>query len=284
MFTLAKTAGISCCLLLVPQLGCRRLVKDPVSETPQVRKQAVALANGTQLQLQQRPPVTLSQDSPIAMFPRVLAGPGVSEAAAAKINASLDRFNAEVLADARECHKDVRQTLHKGDVDNWNWERDIDVTLRGPHYLSLLAVDSSMCDGPHPLDDEIALTYDLTTGSPVNWMSLLPKEATGKVVRSPHRLPIGFVRWPAMVQRTNEISQKDPEHEGADCTQVYIDPEMNINVWLDGKAHAVVFAPLVGMHYDNAMCSESVSVRADEAARMGFAPELVAALRAAQEP
>ena len=218
------------------------------------------------------------------MFPRVLAGPGVSEAAAARINTSLDRFNAEVLSNARECHKDVRQMLRKGDIDSFDWDRDIDVPMRGPHYLSLVAEDSYICDAPHPLDGEIALTFDLTTGLPVNWIALLPKGATGEVIRSPGRLPLGFVHWPAMVQRTSKQAQKDPEHEGNGCAQVFSDPAMNIDVWLDAKAHAVVFTPLIGIHFDYAMCGESVSVGADEAARLGFAPELVAALRAARKP
>ena len=230
---------------------------------------AEAGASSESVTLKERPALRPGMDS----FPRVVSNAAVTPGVAAKINASLARFENEVLTDARECRK---QRAGQEDADDW--QRTVTVTMRGPRYLSLLAEETYSCGAPHPLDDRLALVYDLTTGSPVDWTRLLPAGAKGEIVRSPHRLAVGLVVWPLIVKKEQDAAEEE-------CKAVFEreKDDMSYDVWLDGAQGAVIFGPVGLVHYDSAMCGDPVALSGAEARRLGAAPELVDALDAAKQ-
>lgn len=99
-------------------------------------------------------------------FPRLIAAPGTDTRATERINRALAQGDARARKAVAECHA-------TGGKDS-EWTRTIEVTMRGPRYLSLLATDNFSCGGPHPDYSLVALVYDLATGAPVNWKRLLP--------------------------------------------------------------------------------------------------------------
>ena len=78
--------------------------------------------------------------------------------------------------------KQVDQPLVGKNVVADDWERKITVTVTGPRFLSMVAVDSLFCGGAHPDSDTLAMVFDLTTGRPVNWMDLVPKSANASAI------------------------------------------------------------------------------------------------------
>ncbi len=62
-----------------------------------------------------------------------------------------------------------------------DWERSIDVPMRGPGYISYVITDSAFCGGAYPNSATMSIVYDLRTGAPVDWTRLLPPALTGKV-------------------------------------------------------------------------------------------------------
>lgn len=231
-----------------------------------VRAQTVATGFA---KLEKRPVLRHDMES----FPRVVPNAAVTPAVAAKINASLERWDQQVLANAKFCRME-----RAGEPEADDWSRGVEVTMRGPHYLSLLAQDDYSCGAPHSLDASVALVYDLTTGSPVNWTRLLPPEAKGELLHKKGQLPIGLVRWPLLLK-------KEQKAANGDCKEVFSSdraPSAYV-VWLDGKAGALEFGPTGMIHFDSELCGEPVAIGVDEARKLGVAAELVDALEAARK-
>jgi hypothetical protein len=90
-----------------------------------------------------------------------------------RINAALQRLDAAVRKAAATCKAEGGP--------NSSWERGVDATMRGPRFLSLTITDSVYCGGAHPNASTMSIVYDLTTGAPVDWTTLLPPALTGTV-------------------------------------------------------------------------------------------------------
>jgi hypothetical protein len=206
-------------------------------------------------------------------FPRVIPNAAVPPEIAAKINASLERFDMQVRKDWRDCQKEAH--------GNGDWSRSIQVTMSGPAYVSFLADETYDCANAHPEDIQTALVYDLRTGSPVNWSALLPPAAKGEVIRGAGRLSIGVVHWPAMLERAKKQSMKGDG--GEDCGSAYEFPEaITFNVYLSATDHALALSPNLVPHIVSAMCSTVVLLKPEEAAKLGVAGSLVDALKTAR--
>ncbi len=95
------------------------------------------------------------------------------DAAERKINAALPRLDANVRKAAAECKAEGGQY--------GSWERSVDVPMRGPRYISYVITDNTYCGGAYPNVSTMAIVYDLESGSPVDWTTLLPPSLTGTV-------------------------------------------------------------------------------------------------------
>ncbi|WP_237479119.1 hypothetical protein [Lichenibacterium dinghuense] len=99
-----------------------------------------------------------------------IAGP--EDEAERRINAALLRLDTSARRAAVQCRT-------AGGKDSW-WERNIQVPMSGPRFLSYEITDNISCGGAHPDVSTMSIVYDLTNGAPVDWMSLLPTALTGK--------------------------------------------------------------------------------------------------------
>ena len=93
-----------------------------------------------------------------------------------KINAAIARLDANARKAAAECRKEGRGR-------GW-WERNVAVPMTGPRFIVYAITDNAFCGGAHPSVGTMAIVYDLTTGSPVDWTALLPPSLTGTVALS----------------------------------------------------------------------------------------------------
>ena len=90
-----------------------------------------------------------------------------------RINIALRRLDATLRKALPTCKGDAGAPA--------NWERSIEVPMRGPGYISFVITDDAFCGGAHPSTATMAIVYDLRTGAPVDWTRLLPASLTGKV-------------------------------------------------------------------------------------------------------
>ena len=116
--------------------------------------------------LQVPPPLT--KDA--AAMPQIAAPVDDAER---RINTAVQRLDATARKAIAGCK------LENGKPGDW--ERSVDVPMRGPRFLSFVVTDSVFCGGAHPDSSTMAIVYDLRTGSPVDWTRLLPPALTGEM-------------------------------------------------------------------------------------------------------
>jgi len=115
-------------------------------------------------------PAELQKD--LAAMPRI-AGP--RDNAERKINTALARLDLNARKAAAECRTEGGRS--------W-WERNVSVPMKGPRFISYEITDNVFCGGAHPSIGTMAIVYDLVTGSPVDWTTLLPPTLTGTIALS----------------------------------------------------------------------------------------------------
>ncbi len=181
-------------------------------------------------------PARLTRATSASAFPRIAAP---QTAATAKINAALGRLDRRWAGFVRDCLA--------GGKDN-EASRQVEVTLRGPRYLSFLAHDDESCGGAHPDESRTALTYDLDSGRPVDWRQLLgPRLVTATAVDNViDGATIGLVSSPDLrplyVQALKAKGGEDASW-WKDCEDVLADEDLKFSVWPDAKTHALMLEP-----------------------------------------
>ena len=233
---------------------------------------AATLAAGMAVVLTLAPAKPVRRDVP--GFPRIAAP---ADDAQRRINRALDRLDSRVRTAARECLADSH--VRRGD-----WARQIDVTMRGPDFLSFLVTDDVDCGGAHPDEGHSAIVYDLRTGTPVDWRALLPPVLTGtlaltdgadgvKVVTlaSPRLFALYRARYDHGAAGDEEQECRQAIAQGGAATPML--------AWLDAQTGGLALQFDLG-HAEQA-CSEPVVLPIALLRHEGASPRLLAALTAA---
>lgn len=203
-----------------------------------------------------------------AALPRI-ASPATP--ATARINAALGRLDRSWAGYVRDCLA--------GGKDN-EAGRHVDVSMRGPRYLSLQAWDEEDCGGAHPDNSLTALTYDLETGRPVDWKQLLGSKlaAQTSVDNVIDGTTIGLVSSPELRRlyvQTLKASAAEPKDWWSDCADVLAADDLSFSLWLDAKKHAVAVRP--ELEHVVLACAEEADIAPATLHEMGASPELLAA-------
>ncbi len=207
-------------------------------------------------------PPPLAKD--LAAFPKLAAG----DATANKINAALRKLDERVRKARAEC-------VASKDAD---WSRSIDVTMRGPRYLSYLVSDSLYCGGAHPDASSFALVYDLTTGAPVDWAKLLPKPIveTSSLDSSADGAKIGVVGSKTLTAAYIAGLGKGLD---ADCKEALTATDLNFVLWPDAKTKSLALQTDSLPHVVQA-CADVVTIPTKTLRQWGAAQSLTDALDA----
>jgi hypothetical protein len=206
----------------------------------------------------------------IAAMPQI-ADP--ADDAERRINAAVKRLDVSVGKAARAC---------KGG----DWERSIDVPMRGPGFLSFAVTDSWMCEGAaHPDSATFSIVYDLVTGRPVDWTHLLPASLTGHVALEEQADGTKIVTLAS--KRLFELymagygARQAPSGDLDECKQalqgVATDGPPGMMVWLDAKGHGLA-VEVVDLPRVVAACEEPVVIPAAVLRTEGAQPALLKAL------
>lgn len=212
-------------------------------------------------------PVTMRGVKPvahgIAAFPRIVA-PRTD--AAVRINRALDGADAWADRLAVDCNH------YKG------WKRNVSVTMRGPRYLSMLAMDDWYCGGAYPDTDTTALVYDLATGAPIDWIKLFPASLVPKAEPTPGR----GVSDPLYISSADlwDLYVKASDTPGDECNKVRKDPsglDSTLLIWPDGKADGIALAATQFPHVVKA-CGQPATVSTAELRKHGVDAALLDAI------
>lgn len=185
------------------------------------------------------------------------------------INATLARFDAQALRDARDCLGE------KGG----DYARNVAATMQGPRFLSLVAYEGFFCAGnAHPDSNMLALVFDLTTGKLVNWVKLLPgtvqiKKYSGnpeRTFRFGEAISSDAI-W-ALYRKAASIEKAgDP-----DCADA-LDEKLDFILSLDAKKNAVAVDE-VGLRHAIRACGTTIYLSIDTLKSLGASKALIDAL------
>jgi hypothetical protein len=150
------------------------------------------------------------------------------------------------------------------------WSRSVKVTMQGPRYLSLVATDEVFCGGAHPDSDDVALVFDMTTGEPVNWVSMLTKgiEASAYADTAIDGSTVGALILPALAKIYTDAAEGDCKDVGSEVSQ------HSFQLWPDAKAGTLVAVEFDLPHVVRA-CAVPLSLSMAEARRLGFREEFL---------
>ncbi len=221
------------------------------------------------VQLKKQPAVSTNLEA----MPRIVGG--VTPEIATKINAALSRLDAKASAALTECRQLLKDSHLPENEEAWT--RGVDVTMRGPGYLSLLAYDDTNCGGPHPNTSTMSFVYDLSTGRPVDWVKMLPHGASGHLEEGPDSNRIGTVVWPLLAA----MERKDPD---PGCEDAFPRGEaISFILWLDAKEGTIRAEPF-DVRRVALPCVGAVQFTVAQARKMGgFNPGMLDALDAAHK-
>lgn len=210
---------------------------------------------------------------------------GAVDEAERRINAALPRLDANARKAAVQCKAD-------GGKDSW-WERTVYATMSGPRYLSYEIIDNASCGGAHPNISTMSIVYDLTTGAPVDWMTVLPPALTGKPVLA------SGVDGTKMVTLSGQTlyalyltgyrprsgdAKKDVEDD--ECREAVVDAgeegsAPGMMAWLDAKSGGLVVQ--FDLPHVVQACADAVTIPPAALRAVGAQPVLVEALMKAEQ-
>jgi len=217
---------------------------------------APAAAAGQPAVLKPSPPIRPR----VSAFPRLVAKRGQ---AAARINRLLKEADRSAVAGM--C-KDYR--------------RKVRVTMRGPGYVSLLASDDWFCGGAYPDSSQKVLVYDLATGRPADWKTILTPALVDKVVPTTGGGESDPVRVGSSVLWALYLKQAQRTSKNKGCADVYADPGplgTLLTVWPDAKADRLGLQPSEWPHVVKA-CAVPITIPAAELRKLGVQAAFLDAL------
>ena len=196
---------------------------------------------------------------------------GESDPMAQKINKALAGLDKKFAAEAAKCRKSGR--------DN-EANRTVRVMLKGAHYYSLVANDEWSCGGAHPDTDSLALTYDLATGRPVDWVKMLPGLAlAGSTDSTFDGTVIGVVASQKLTDLYMAEDKKRPDYD-EDCTDALTGGDLTFQLWPTAKEGGLALQP-ANLPHVVASCADDVVIPAARLSEFGMPAALKEDLAAA---
>jgi hypothetical protein len=193
-----------------------------------------------------------------------------------KINAALARGDARLKKAIGECRDSARSM----DAPGWSWTRQVSAPMRGPAFVSVIAQDEYDCGGAHPDGSTLALTYDLSTGGPIDWSHYLPAKYAAEQGRSTASdgTIVGTVTARALLDwyRVVALEQLDASLK-ADCKDVLDGSVQGVVLWIDARRGGVALQA-ADLPHVVAACAAQVVMPLSELRKLGASAKLIDAI------
>ncbi|RYF94282.1 MAG: hypothetical protein EON95_05910 [Caulobacteraceae bacterium] len=217
-------------------------------------------------------PIALDGQKPLSAaadaFPRIVepAGPRTD-----RINQALTRADARGRKAMKDC----------GQERGVAFERSVTAPMTGQPFLTLIASDFASCGGAHPSIFQMALTYDLGTGRPINWADYLPADLVKPevLVDIGDGSQLGAVQAPALLAFYRAAAKA--QRQDRNCDEVY-DGAEGLYLWIDAKAGGMAMS-MTGVPHAVQACDDPVVMSTAELRKRGAKPALTDAIDAASK-
>jgi hypothetical protein len=198
-----------------------------------------------------------------------------------RVNATLTRLNLRLAQALRECDAGALDeakpmgTAGKGqDSTSEDWSRTIKVTMTGPRFLSLVATDEIDCGGAHPNSDVMAMVFDMTTGTPVNWPAQFPQSAGASsfVDLVGDGSKVGALVLPALLKMYAAAASEE-------CKDAFQDPQSFL-IWPDAQ-HGTLVVQAFDLPHVTQACANEFGLTMEQARKLGFDESVLSAIEQA---
>ncbi len=194
-----------------------------------------------------------------------------NDATSKRLNTTLQEMNQKLTGALKACDANYREwAKNTGGATEaklpkaGEWERRVEVTMTGPRYISIVAIDKIIfCGGAYPDSDHIAMVFDMSTGDPVNWTAMIAKTAgassyTDSVYDGTRVATVIF-------QALEKISLAKASTE---CKDAFTDRQSFL-IWPDAAREQLVALPFALPHVVQA-CAQEIDLTLDQARELGF--------------
>jgi hypothetical protein len=205
-------------------------------------------------------------------WPKVISPrtPAVDHANA--IIAAMNRSTVEAL---RDCDNFYRQSLGLPESTRVkaDWDRRITVAMRGPRFIAMTATETSFCGGAYPLNDHVAVVFDMTTGELINWEKFLEavEGASATSWKSGDGATSPEIVMPSLselaIGRADPVCKRALEEFG----------ELQFQIWPDARSGQLMIKATGQPHVTQA-CEETIGLSIPEARKLGFSTEVLDAI------
>lgn len=200
-----------------------------------------------------------------------------------KVNSTLTSLNLRLTKALSDCDAGTLENMKSSGRPrkDWaaaaadDWSRNVLVTMQGPRFLSLLATDEYVsCGGAHPGSDTMAMVFDMTTGTPVNWPALVAKSAGASAFADAvsDGSKVGALVLPALAKINLAAAN-------ADCKDAFQDPQ-SFQLWPDAKTGTLV-AQAFDLPHVVAECAIQIPLTLEQARTLGFDESVLSAIQQA---
>ena len=196
-----------------------------------------------------------------------------------RVNAALTRLNKEFVKSLRACDAGVVE-FEKGAEEPQETKddltRSVEVTMRGPRFLSMVARDEFFCGGAHPDDDLTVLVFDLESGTQVDWSTLVAKSAGAS---SPENILGDAGGTRPLILPQLQLMYVAAEDADADCKGLFEDKQP-IFLWPDAESGTLI-AEVADFPHVAAPCKNELKLTIEQARKLGFDESLLLAIEEA---
>ena len=214
-------------LLIAPGPAMAQSPSDPSSSAP-----AVALVHQHRIA------------SDVQALPRLKPQAGV---ASEPINRAFARFDADARSSIKECAATAKEMNAPA---GGSFTREVAVPMTGPNFLTVRMGDETYCGGAYPNASITGITYDLSTGRPVDWVALLGPNLGGTTdVDQKTGKPTGYLTSPALFHlwmKARGPSNDEPGNE--DCRGTPQEATGPLEVWADAAGGGIAVQSLDVVH------------------------------------
>ena len=198
-----------------------------------------------------------------AALPRLV---GEGEAIAA-INADLDRRDAAAGAD---CYGEG------------GFERGVSQPMTGPGFISFWITEGQYCEGASgPDTDQTALTYDLATGQPVDWVAAAPglQLTRGDTTDRPADYVPGLSSAALSAWYSAAAPAGSDREHAEQCAVIWTHEHLEgpgFQIWLDAREGGLSIRPRFSQ--GSAGCANTATLNPEEMRRFGVSTAIVDAV------
>ena len=193
-------------------------------------------------------------------------------AAERQINATLTHLNGVFAKRVKDCLSG--KFAWSKDLTPGEWNRTVKVTLRGPQFLSMVAMDGMYCGDAHPDDDLVALVFNLESGEQVDWSMLVPPSAGASSAKNVVGDEDGTP--PVILPELQTIYAAAQE----DYCKDYFADERPFALWPDAES-ATLVAEVAGLSHVASPCKNELKLTIEQARKLGFDESLLRAIEKA---